>query len=169
MEISRAPGNIAGAQNFGFNSDLEIVQTWRRVELVVIDLTRDGIGEAADAPLLQNVVRHLDVDVLRGDYSEVQHGHGLVGRARKVVKKPALGLAFLGVERLLDNVDGELVGNEAPRRHVIGNLSRCRIRKDQHNTHYALARQGYHLFAMGEIWCRVLKEWCDLVLAKLEF
>lgn len=50
----------------------------------------------------------------------------MVGSARKVVKKPALGLAFLAVERLLDNVDGELVGDKASRGDVLGHLLQSR-------------------------------------------
>lgn len=56
------------------------------------------------------------------DDAVLYHGHGLVGRAGKVVEKPSLGLALITLKLLLDDIDGKLVGHKATRSDVLGNL-----------------------------------------------
>ena len=100
-------------------ASLNLLVLWGRVELEVVDLPSDRVAPAADAPLDQDVIRHVEEHKLVSLDALLGHGLGLHSSAREAIEKPTLFFAVVGAEAIPHDADDDVIGNERSLVHVL--------------------------------------------------
>jgi hypothetical protein len=100
-------------------ASLNLLVLWGRVELEVVDLPSDRVAPAADAPLDEDVIRHVEKHKLVSLDALLGQGLGLHSSAGEAVKKPTVFFAVVGVEAIPHDADDDVIGNERSLVHVL--------------------------------------------------